>query len=322
MNARKTRIGFAAAAVVAALGGTALHATPAARSNPVPPFVGRWDLTVGEGRNAFPSWIEVKLSGFETLVGQYVARGGSARPISHVLWEGNRMHFTVPKQWERGPHDITLEGQLAGDRLTGTLTTENGQKLPWTGVRAPALHRDNEPQWGKTVTLFNGKDLTGWKPRNSSTQNGWVAEGGILRDIKPGNDLVSEAKFKDFKLHAEFRYPKDSNSGIYLRGRYEIQIQDDYGEEPESHLIGGVYGFLTPRVNAARRAGEWQTVDVTFVGRRVTEVLNGEQVLDRQEIPGITGGALDSNEGEPGPLMLQGDHGPVDFRNIRITPAR
>ena len=121
---------------------------------------------------------------------------------------------------------------------------------------------------------------------------------------------------------AEFRYPRGSNSGIYFRGRYELQIEDNYGEEPDSHKIGGVYGFLTPCLNAAKKAGEWQTLKATLVGRQLTVVFNGEKIIDRQSIPGITGGALDSDEGTPGPIMLQGDHGMVEFRKISLTPAK
>ena len=134
--------------------------------------------------------------------------------------------------------------------------------------------------------------------------------------------MVTKQKFTDFKLHAEFRYPKGSNSGVYLRGRYEVQVEDNYGKDPESHLIGGVYGFLTPSSNPAKKPGEWQTYDITLVGRTVTVLLNGERVIDRQVIPGITGGALDSDEGLPGPIMLQGDHGPVEFRKLTLTPAK
>jgi Domain of Unknown Function (DUF1080) len=123
-------------------------------------------------------------------------------------------------------------------------------------------------------------------------------------------------------LHAEFRYPRGSNSGIYLRGRYEVQIEDNFGQEPDSHGPGAVYGFLTPSVNAARRAGEWQTLEITLVGRIVTVALNGERIIDRQAIPGITGGALDSNEGGPGPILIQGDHGPIDFRKLMVKPAK
>ncbi|HAV62346.1 MAG TPA: DUF1080 domain-containing protein, partial [Verrucomicrobiales bacterium] len=151
--------------------------------------------------------------------------------------------------------------------------------------------------------------------------NGWEVKDGLLVNARPGNDLVTERKFNDFKLRAEFRYPKGSNSGLYLRGRYEVQIEDNFGQEINSHRIGGVYGFLTPRVNAAKPAGEWQTMEITLVGRVVTVVLNGEPIIERQAIPGITGGALDSDEGAPGPLLIQGDHGPVEFRELTLTPA-
>ena len=171
------------------------------------------------------------------------------------------------------------------------------------------------------MELFNGKDLTGWKPRSAQTKNGWTVRDGLLVNATPGNDLVTEQKFTDFQVHAEFRYPKGSNSGIYLRGRYEVQIEDNYGDEPDSHKIGGIYGFLTPCLNAAKKPGEWQTMDITLVGRVVTVVFNGERVIDRQTIPGITGGALDSDEGAPGPLFLQGDHGPIEFRKLTLTPS-
>src|SRR5439155_11749478 len=158
--------------------------------------------------------------------------------------------------------------------------------------------------------------------RPPAAKHGGVVRDGLLVNATPGTDLVSERTFTDFKLHAEFRYPKDSNSGIYLRGRYEVQIEDNFGLEPDSHLIGGIYGFLTPSVNTAKRPGEWQTVDVELVGRMVTVVLNGERVIDRQSIPGITGGALNSAEELPGPVMVQGDHGPIEFRRVAITPNR
>jgi hypothetical protein len=151
--------------------------------------------------------------------------------------------------------------------------------------------------------------------------SGWVVRDGMMVNAKPGTDLMTEKTFTDFKLAAEFRYPKGSNSGVYLRGRYEVQIEDNFGQEPDSHKIGGVYGFLTPSVNAGKRPGEWQTLEVTLVGRVVTVVLNGERVIDRQTIPGITGGAIDGKEGEPGPILLQGDHGPVEFRKVTLTAA-
>jgi 3-keto-disaccharide hydrolase len=286
------------------------------------PIIGRWDLIVQGDKETYPSWLEVRRSGYRTLVGELVGRFGSVRPISQVHFENGRIRFSVPPQWEKRKHDLVFEGQIEGDVIRGHTNGDKGERLTWTGRRAPALKRSEPPSWGEPIELFNAKDLGGWKPRNAGAKNGWIATDGLLVNAKPGNDLLTERNFMDFKLHAEFRYPKKSNSGIYLRGRYEVQIEDNYGQEPDSHHIGGVYGFLTPRINAARRAGEWQTMDITLVGRVVTVVLNGECIIDRQTIPGITGGALDSDEGAPGPILLQGDHGPIQFRTLMLTPAR
>lgn len=284
---------------------------------------GRWDINVHVGSATYPSWLEVKRSG-STLVGSFVGQFGSARPVSRVDFKGGKVHFTVPPQFEFRPlrDDLEFEGTLKGDQLEGTTKDPRGETLTWSATRAPLLKREGKPQWGEPVRLFNGKDLEGWQPRDPNRPNGWVVKGGVLVNEKPGNDIMTTQKFTDFKLHLEFRYPKGSNSGVYLRGRYEVQIEDNYGLEPEEHGIGGVYGFLKPVYNMAKKPGEWQTYDITFVGRRITLIFNGERVLDRQEIPGITGGALDCNEGEPGPLFFQGDHGPVEFRNIVLTPAR
>jgi len=286
-----------------------------------PRIIGRWDLTVKTADETYPSWLEVRRSGYTTLVGTFVGRFGSARPISRVQFKDGHLHFSVPPQWERPSNDLTFEGNLEGDELKGQMTDEKMQSLTWTAKRAPSLKREQKPHWGEPIELFNGKDLNGWKPRSTEVKNGWVVQDGLLFDKEPGNDLVTEQKFTDFQIHAEFRYPKGSNSGIYLRGRYEVQIEDNYGDEPDSHKIGGVYGFLTPCLNAAKKPSEWQTMDITLVGRVVTVVFNREKVIDRQTIPGITGGALDSDEGSPGPILLQGDHGPIEFRKVTLTPA-
>jgi hypothetical protein len=173
--------------------------------------------------------------------------------------------------------------------------------------------------WGKPIHLFDGTNLKSW---HATGENQWKAESGIMRSPHSGSNLVTNETFKDFKLHIEFRYPKESNSGVYLRGRYEVQVIDSKDLEPSSVLFGGIYGFLTPSEMVAKAPGEWQTYDITLVGRMVTVVANGKTIICNQEIPGITGGAIDSNEGEPGPIYLQGDHGPVDYRNIIITPAK
>lgn len=283
--------------------------------------IGRWDLTVQGPEGKYPSWIEIELSGRRSLVGRYVGQFGSARPVSKVEFEHGTIRFSVPPQWENRKIDVDVEGRIDGDKLRGYLTGDNGERLLWEARRAPKLGSEAPKSWGSSISLFNGHDLAGWKPRNSDRKNGWLVRDGILINAEPATDLVSEQKFKDFKLNAEFRIPSGSNSGLYLRGRYEVQIEDSFGKEADSHRFGGVYGYLTPSLNAAKPAGQWQSLEVTLIGRQITVISNGERIIDRQTIPGITGGALDSNEAEPGPIMLQGDHGIVEFRTITITPA-
>jgi hypothetical protein len=284
------------------------------------PIEGRWDLTVNVGDHTVPSWLEVRHSGIETLVGYFVAEGGSARPISRVNFNNGKVSFSIPPQWEKSDKDMVLEGTLANDQLTGTIVSSLGKTYTFKGVRSPSLTRTKAPVWGTSITLFDGKSTAGWHP--SGTTNQWVGENGVLRSPRSGSNLITDQKFDDFKLHIEFRYPKESNSGVYLRGRYEVQVEDSKGHEAASTYFGGLYGFLTPSEMVAKEAGEWQTFDITLVGRLVTIEANGKKIICDQTIPGITGGALDSNEGEPGPIMLQGDHGPIEYRNIVITPAK
>ncbi|MEJ7646415.1 MAG: DUF1080 domain-containing protein [Chryseolinea sp.] len=279
---------------------------------------GRWDLVIQKDGKLLPSWLEIEHSGLHTLVGRFVYESGSARPISVVNIANGKFNFSIPPQWESGNRNMDFEGELVGENIKGVMTFTDGKKYEWTGVRAPLLKRQGEPVWGKAVKLFNGVDLKGW---HTVGENQWKVENGVLRSLKSGSNLISDQTFTDFKLHVEFRYEKGSNSGVYLRGRYEVQIEDSKGKEPWKGYLAAVYGFLTPSEMVAKSAGEWQTFDITLIGRMVTVVANGKTVISNQEIPGITGGALDSKEGEPGPIFFQGDHGPVDLRNIVITPA-
>jgi len=300
----------------------ALPAAANAQAAAEPPIVGRWDLRVTQPDGSIaPSWLEVTRSGFSALVGRFVHNVGSARPIGRIDFANGTMRFAVPPQWEQGTADLTVEGTIAGERMTGALVLPNGERRTWTATRAPTLRRAAAPRWGTPVPLFNGRDLAGWTTQGGESK--WRVVNGVLTNAASGGNLVTTRKFDDFKLHLEFRVPKGGNSGVYLRGRYEVQVEDS-GDRPEllPVNVGGVYGFLPPSENASRRPGEWQTYDITLVGRRVTVVLNGRTVIADQIIPGITGGALDSEEGTPGPILLQGDHTPVEFRNVVITPAR
>ena len=278
---------------------------------------GRWDITVDIGGRQVPSWLEVTHSGNHTLVGRFVSSGGSARPISEVKYNNSKFSFSIPPQWESGNKNLDVEGTFSGDRLSGSMSTVDNKNYTWTAVRAPLLKREKQPVWGTPVKLFNGKDLQGWHASGATNQ--WTAENGILKSSTHGSNIVSDKTFNDFKLHVEFRYQKGMNSGVYLRGRYEIQTIDSKGMEPSLDQLGSIYGFLTPSDMMAKDPGEWQSYDVTLVGRMVTIAVNGKDVIINQAIPGITGGALDSKEGEPGPIMLQGDHDPIEYRNIIIT---
>ena len=288
-----------------------------AYSQQINPIEGRWDMVISQDGKDLPSWLEIRHSGTRTLVGRFVYAMGSARPISEIKMKGGKFTFSIPPQWEEGDRNMEFTGELDGNALKGTMLYTNGKTYGWTAVRAPKLEHTKNPKWGKARKLFNGKDLTGW---HAMGENQWIVESGVLKSPKSGSNLVSDEKFEDFKLHIEFRYPQGSNSGIYLRGRYEVQIMDSKGAAPSDVEFGGIYGFLEPNEMAAKAAGEWQEYDITLIGRRVTIVANGITVINDQIIPGITGGALDSNEGEPGPFLIQGDHGPIEYRNIVVTP--
>lgn len=199
-------------------------------------------------------------------------------------------------------------------------------------VPRTSAQQDGQQGW---ISLFNGQNLDGWMLRHADGRNGWKVVNGILTNTPPSTDIVHALKFGDHELHIEFRIPPRSNSGVYIQGRYEIQVDDAYGEQNlRNTMCGAIYGKIAPKLNAAKPAGEWQTFDVKFIqprldrnGKvirkaRITVVFNGQTIIQDQEIDGVTGGALEWQEGIPGGLMLQGDHGPVEYRNIRIRPLQ
>jgi hypothetical protein len=306
--------------------GMVLAALSAAAQPPTPgfadPLLGRWDLTIEAPDGAYPSWLEVRLRTEGELMGRFVGRVGSARYVTEIGHAAGRVTFRVPVQYETDIDALRFEGMLRGDRIEGTTLAANGAAVRFTATRAPALTRTSRPRWRAAQPLLNGRDLAGWTPRSGEHAGCWQVQGEVLSAKPPCVDLATEATFEDFRLHAELRFPPGSNSGVYLRGRYEVQIQDDAGKSLDSLRIGGIYGFITPSADAALGPGEWQSLDVELVGRRVTVTLNGTTIIDDQEIPGITGGALDSDENLPGPIMLQGDHGAIEFRNLTIAPSR
>jgi len=282
----------------------------------VAPFVGRWDLTLTSPEGSRPSWIGVSSDKGQTKV-ILVGVTDHATQLKQAKGCNGELIFVSPKDEEGFAADTTFTLKLLGKDLNGTATNSE-KKWTVTGKRAPSLTNDRVKGWGKAVTLFDGRDLNGWTLADPSKPS-WKVENGTLVSTGHGSELIGIPKFKNFKLHLEFNLGHQSNSGAYLRSRYEVQIETDSISEPPSHHTGGVYGFLDPNPEQPRVAYQWQTFDITFIGRIVTVVQDGITVIDHREIPGIIGGALDSNEG---PIYLQGSQaGRVAFHKTVVTPA-
>jgi hypothetical protein len=283
-------------------------------------YLGRWDLTVRTPTRERPSWIEIS-DDHGRIEGLMVGLWGHATPTGEIRIKRGDIELTVPKD-EGFPDGTQLHGRLAGGRLVGTAITPDGASWPWTGHPAPALERKGAPKWGTPIRLFDGKDLAGWTFADPTQASIWSVEDGTLVKHGRGSEIVTISKFRDFKLHVEFNCGPMANSGVYLRGRYEVQIETNAAQEPPNRRMGSIYGFIAPEPPLPRTPNVWQSYDITLVGRTVTVVDDGRTIIDHREIPGITGGALNTDEGSPGPIYLQGtEDGRVAFRNIVITPA-
>jgi Domain of Unknown Function (DUF1080). len=261
-------------------------------------------------------------------------RRGARRPVDpipEIAISNGELQFKFPRR--RFLRDLTIPNASRPASTRRAWSTESSKAnsrsrarkaISWTGVRAPNLKAENEaalkPQ--KPIELFNGKDLSGWRPLLENKKLDWTVQDGVLKNAAGTPTIVTQQKFWDFKLHAEYRLGAKSNSGIGLRGRYEVQIFDDYGQPASMHGNGALYSRIQPSENASKPAGEWQTFDITLVGNMVTVVLNGKTVIDHKEIEGLTAIAIDPNESEPGPIVIQGDHGAVEFRKLTLTPLK
>ena len=281
------------------------------------PFVGRWDLTIVTPQGTYPSWIEVSQAGRQAQV-RIVGRVASAHPARDVRLQGSRLFF-ASSEWFGHPIQVEWRINLDGKKIKGLQQRSDGVTGDLTGERAPALDRNPPAAWTDPEALFDGNDLSGWEP--DGPQNHWKAESGDLLNESAGANIRTTRKFDDFKLHIEYNCPDNGNSGVYLRGRYEVQVEyEPEGTDDKLHGMGSIYGFIAPAVDLPKKRGQWESYDITLVGRRVTVVRDGVTTIDNQEIPGITGGAIDSKEGDPGPIYIQGDHtGGMKYRNIRIS---
>jgi hypothetical protein len=290
-----------------------------------PDFNGRWDITVPDNNRKRAWWLEITGAGTPAIAGSFIgAPGGGLDQITDARIEGDELRFSFTKKQRDGRvWKGEYRARLAGGKLEGTFQADNTTSpLSWTGVRAPSFKQIDPAKLKaeRPVELFNGKDLAGWRALHANREMAWEVKDGVMRNQPGATDLVTDGKFWNFKLHAEYRVGPRSNSGIGLRGRYEVQILEDHGRPPSKQSNGALYSRIVPATNASKPANEWQTFDITLVENRVTVVLNGSTLIDNQEIPGLTAIATDPNEGEPGPITIQGDHGVVEFRKLTLTP--
>lgn len=313
------RLGLVLAAVSVVF--AVLPPAVAAKKRP-PPVVGRWNLSVtGPDGASFPSWLELTFDDQTgKLGGRLCGRTGRAHPLLKVEWKKNEVTFIGrPDEGSTGG-ERTYRAKIRFGMLDGAASAAAGPSWTFLGARPPKFPNRGRVPWGKPVTLIS-KGLLGWRLRGNGRGACWKETGGVISNKAPCVDIISDGRYQDFKLHLEHKLEPGSRTGVYLRGRYEVQLVDDAGKPPTVDGTGAVHGLVVPMRNAARSGSEWQRLDITLVGRRVTVVLNGDKVIDNQEIAGPTGGAIDSEEAVPGPVMLQSEQGQVSFRNIVVTPA-
>lgn len=304
------------------------------------PFLGRWALTIPGGG---AGWLGVEEKDGQ-LTSSVLWGGGSVVPTAGTKLEGGKLIITrISNAKKKGADGVeknekvteTLTATAKGDDLSlvTVKSKEDGKEFgraELTGKRiaplppAPDL---GKVRFGEPVTLLNGKDLTGWRLIKPDADNGWSVKDGVLMNRvskekgKHFGNLRTDAEFEDFNLKLEVRTLAGSNSGIYLRGIYEVQVMESYGKPLDSHHMGALYSRITPSVSAEKAIGEWQTFDITLVDRHLTVVLNGKTIIDNQPVLGCTGGALTSDETKPGPIFLQGDHTDVHYRNMVLRPV-
>ena len=290
-------------------------------------FNGRWDIAVSGPSSPRGWWLEVSGAGTDSIKGRFLgAPVGLLDEIPKVSISDGELRFALEAVFRK---DHAKEkglywARLDDGRLKGTFEIQGDPStyLEWNGVRAPALAEKDDGSWkrGEPVVLFNGRDLAGWQAVAPAHLTGWVVKDGAMTALPGAPDLVSDKKFLNFVVDAEYRIEPHTNSGIGLRGRYEVQIADDADRPSSNRGTGAILGRIAPTVNAEKSAGEWQALVVRLVGRDVTVILNGMRVINRQSIDGPTAIALDTNEGDPGPILLQGNRGTVEFRRIVVYP--
>ncbi len=282
-------------------------------------FNGRWNLKVENEARARAWWLEVNEAGGSGMKGRFVgAPGGQMDVIPKMEFQDQELHW----YFEKNKRKLHYSARLEKGELIGKAEADGKVINTFRGRRAPEIRDRDDERWkrGTPVELFNGQDLSNWEPRFPGRPMEWTVRNGAFENAPKASDIRSKETFWNFELHAEYRYGKGSNSGIALRGRYEVQIEDSAGRAPDIHSHGALYSRLAPAVDAANAPGEWQSLDVRLVGRSLTVKLNGKVLLDKANVEGLTAMGFDADEAQPGPFAIQGDHGVVEFRKFTVTP--
>ncbi len=286
-------------------------------------FNGKWAIEM-EPPHRRAMWLEVRGAGNSDITGRCVgAVGGRSQPLidanirDGVLYFQVERYFEQSQTWGRATNTV----RLFKDGIKGTTRRQNGTEMQWSGRRPDVLKDTDDGSWKPStpIVLFDGKDMSHWHA-GQNEHGKWIVSDGVLRNQGKAPNLVSVEKFFNFRLHVEFRVASKSNSGIGLRSRYEIQILDDFGQPPSIHGNGALYSTITPSLNASQPSTSRQIFDIVLIGRDLTVVLNGKSIIDKGKIRGLTAMAMDAREASSGPLLLQGDHGPIEFYKIVVTP--
>lgn len=307
------------------------------KAESIPPgLLGDWTLSISSGE---AGWMSVSEKDGQPKVCMLVDVG-TIQPLRGVVVRDGRIHIPLKtrRKGKAGPIISrksatvwTESGELKGEILV-TFAKGESVRTPFLGKPIPPMPPTpdlSKIRYGEPITLFNGKDLTGWRLRRPEKINGWSVREGLLVNDTPKTDfsatgaygnLRTEAVFADFKLHIEFLVEKDRNSGVYLRGMYEAQVVDRDSRMQGLQGVGAIFGRVAPSKNVGYEGGAWQTYDLTLVDRHITVVLNGIKVIDNHPVRGPTGGAMHTDPMAPGPIYLQGDHTWVKYRNIVLTP--
>ena len=289
-------------------------------------FNGRWDISVNGLSSARGWWLEVSGAGTPNSKGKFTgAPLAIVEDIPKIAISDGELRFGIESRYRQNrPEKGVYWARLEDGKLKGTFEIEGDPStyLEWTGVRAPALPEKDDGSWkrGDPVVLFDGRSVSGWQTVGSVRSLGWTVKEGILSNGLGSTNLVSEKKFWNMAVEVEYRIGPRSASGVGLRGRYLVEIADDADRPVSMQISGAILGRIAPTLNAAKTPDEWQTMSARLVGRQVTVFLNGIRVIDRQTIDGPSAIALDTDEADPGPILLQGDRGPVGYRRIVVYP--